>query len=214
MFTAQEFLILNLLQLNLHVSLDDLQLLMGKEGDDQARRMLPKLQRWSKEPVSRQALWHAAQIFRYAKAFPTGRLKEIYAIAVQHAALCLWAHGVVTKATMASTMRGHPDANVPAAHDSSLVFLDGEESDLVHTFITTGQGTAAICGAQVREGQGAASAAAVVARLDDPRSCVEVAQDILRANFIDCFDGLPAISENIIHLLKQLGSAAWQLGNN
>lgn len=198
--SAQEGLVVHLLQLNLHVSLDDLQLFAGKEGDDQARRVYPTLQKWSESPEARQALWHAGQILRQAKLFPTGHLKDFYAVGVHHAALCLWAHGVVTRATR---------RNAPSAMaDYETVYLDGEESGSVQRFIGFGHGRAAISGPQSLDTSAPVSESLVT----DPKSCMEVAQEILRANFIDGQEGLPPISDNIIHLLKQLGNAAWAVG--
>jgi hypothetical protein len=200
--SAQESVVLHLLQLNLHVSLDDLQLFAGKEGDDQARRIYPTLQRWSDSTQARQALWHAGQILRQAKLFPTGHLKDFYAIAVHHAALCLWAHGVVTKATRRSS-------SLPATMNYGTVYLDGEDLASAQRFIGFGQGRAAICGPQQSLD---ASAPVSEALVTDPKVCMDVAQEILRANFIDGQEGLPPISDNIIHLLKQLGDAAWAVG--
>ncbi|KAB5551149.1 hypothetical protein GE09DRAFT_1125088 [Coniochaeta sp. 2T2.1] len=198
--SAQEGLVLHLLQLDLHVSLDDLQLFAGKEGDDQARRIYPTLQKWSDSTEARQALWHAGQILRQAKLFPTGHLKDFYAIAVHHAALCLWAHGVVTKATHRNSL--------PAMMNYETVYLDGEDSAAAQRFVGFGHGRAAICGPQSLDSSAPVSESLVT----DPKSCMEVAQEILRANFIDGQEGLPPISDNIIHLLKQLGNAAWAVG--
>ncbi|KAJ9157752.1 C6 transcription factor [Pleurostoma richardsiae] len=197
--STQESLVLNLLQMNLHVSLDDLQLFSGKEGEEQARRIYPTLQRWTDSAESRQALWHAGQILRCAKGYPSGHLKDFYAIAVHHAALALWTHGVVAKATR----------RVPsAAGYETMVFLDEPESTQVENFIRLGQGRAAVRGPAAKGGETGGGAAAY---LEDPRACMEVAQDILRANFQ--MDGqLPPIVENLCHLIKQLGNAAWAVG--
>jgi len=198
--SAQETLVLHLLQLNLHVFLDDLQLFAGKEGEEQARRIYPTLQRWSDSAEARQALWHAGQILRQAKLFPTGHLKDFYAIAVHHAALCLWAHGVVTKATRRNSL--------PATMSHGLVYLDGVDAVPTQRFIALGHGRAAICGPQGLDTSAPVSQSLVT----DTKSCMEVAQEILRANFIDGQEGLPPISDNIVHLLTQLGNAAWAVG--
>ncbi|KAK3394128.1 hypothetical protein B0H63DRAFT_460102 [Podospora didyma] len=193
--SAQESMVLHLLLMNLHVSLDDLQLFSGKEGEEQARRVYPTLQMWSSGPEARRALWHAGQIFRQGKRFPLGHLKDFYAIAVHHAALCLWTYGVVIKASRQQQQQqaqlGYVDP----------VFIDGEDSPHVHRYIGFGQGRAAIHGPNNTSS----------ALLEDPRGCMNIAQDTLRANFIGP-DSLPPISENIIHLLKQLGNAAWAVG--
>ncbi|KAK0734128.1 hypothetical protein B0T26DRAFT_760975 [Lasiosphaeria miniovina] len=197
MMSAQESLMLHLLLMNLHVSLDDLQLFSGKEGEEQARRVYPTLQRWSTSVDARQAIWHAGQILRHGKRFPLGHLKDFYAIGVHHASLCLWTHGVIERASRppGHQQHGHLGYN-------GTVYIDGDDCPIVHRYISFGQGRASIRGPTN-------TSSAVV---DDPRGYMEVTQEILRANFIGGPDSLPPISENIIHLLKQLSNAAWAVG--
>ncbi|KAI0456552.1 hypothetical protein F5B21DRAFT_466947 [Xylaria acuta] len=196
-FSAQEALLLNLVLMNLHVSLDDLQLFAGKEGEDQARRVYPILQQWSESTEARQALWHAGQILRQAKMFPSGHLKQFYAVGVHHAALALWTYGVVTRATR----------NLSPIHASQgVVYIDGLESTEVQRFVEFGQGRPTIRGVRCDDGQGIESA------LEDPRSCMEVAQEVLRMNFNTSQDLLPPMVENLCNLIKQLGGAAWAVG--
>ncbi|KAI8632365.1 hypothetical protein F5Y19DRAFT_420849 [Xylariaceae sp. FL1651] len=196
-FSAQEALLLNLILMNLHVSLDDLQLFAGKEGEDQARRVYPILQQWSESTEARQALWHAGQILRQAKMFPPGHLKQFYAVGVHHAALALWTYGVVTKAT-----RNQSTTNI----SQETVYVDGLESTGVQRFIDFGSGRPTIRGVRCDDGQG------IEATLEDPRSCMEIAQEVLRMNFNTGQEPLPPIVENLCHLIKQLGGAAGAVG--
>ncbi|KZL86710.1 c6 transcription factor [Colletotrichum incanum] len=195
MLSTQESLVLHLLMMNLHLSLNDLQLFSGKEGEDQARRVFGDLREWSQSAEARQSLWHAGQILRQAKMFPQGHLKDFYAVAVHHAALACWTYGVVSKA----------GGKQPAQYEQEKVFLDGTESNLVHRFIGFNQGRPVILGPMSRAG-------ATEASLDDPKACMEVAQEILRANFRDSADLYPPIVENLCLLIKQLGHAAWAVG--
>ncbi|KAI1340408.1 hypothetical protein F5Y15DRAFT_415298 [Xylariaceae sp. FL0016] len=195
--SAQETLLLNLILLNLHVSLDDLQLFAGKEGEDQARRVYPVLQQWSESSEARQAICHAGQIIRQAKMFPPGHLKDFYAVGVHHAALALWTYGVVTKAARTQS---------PALGAQETLYIDGIDSNEVQRFIEYGQGRPTIRGVRAENGQGSETA------LEDPKSCMEIAQEILRINFGKGHEMLPPIVENLCHLIKQLGGAAWQAG--
>lgn len=197
-FSAQEALLLNLVLMNLHVSLDDLQLFAGKEGEDQARRVYPILQQWSESTEARQALWHAAQILRQAKMFPSGHLKQFYAVGVHHAALALWTYGVVTRAT-----RNQAFANNP----NEVVHIDGLETTEVHRFIKFGRGRPTIRGVRSDDGRQDSEAG-----LSDPRACMEIAEEILRINFNTGQEPLPPMVENLCHLIKQLGGAAWAVG--
>ncbi|KAL2017895.1 hypothetical protein VTK56DRAFT_1551 [Thermocarpiscus australiensis] len=238
--SAQENVVLHLLLLNLHVPLSDLQLFTGKEGEDQARRVYPALQRWSGSPEARQALWHAGQILRQGRMFPPGHLKDFYAIAVHHAALCLWTYGVVARA---SNLRGGgggcrdgggemyvqrqmrlPSQVQHGYHHGPIVLLDGEETPVVHRWLSFGQGRPAIQrrihgsgegGGEAGNDRGATSGIppqATECLVEDPRACMEVAQETLRANFVGVWESLPPLSENIIHVLKQLEKAARAVG--
>ncbi|KJZ79034.1 hypothetical protein HIM_01807 [Hirsutella minnesotensis 3608] len=195
--SAREYLLLNLLMLNLHVSLDDMQLFSGKEGEDQARRIYPVLQQWAASAESRSAVWCAAQVLRYAKVFPRDHLKDFYAVAVHHAALALWTYGVVVRAN-----RGR--AAAVTQYGTEAIYLDGSDSIAIQRFIGFDQGRPLIKGLGQ---QGAVTEASVL----NPRACMEVAQDVLRSNFARGQE-LPQIVENLCQIIRQLGNAAWAVG--
>lgn len=194
--SAREHLLLNLLMMNLHVSLDDMQLFSGKEGEDQARRIYPVLQQWATSSESRSAVWCAAQMLRYARFFPPDHLKDFYAVAVHHAALTLWTYGVVVRAN-----RRQPMA---AQYPAEPVYLDGADSIAIQRFIGLDQGRPLIKGTAGRAGVPDAS-------LHDPRACMEVAQGILRSNFSRVQE-MPPLVENLCQIIRQLGNAAWAVG--
>ncbi|PHH83924.1 hypothetical protein CDD83_2789 [Cordyceps sp. RAO-2017] len=195
--SAREHVLLNLLMLNLHVSLDDMQLFSGKEGEDQARRIYPVLQQWATSSESRSAVWCAAQVLRYAKFFPPDHLKDFYAVAVHHAALALWTYGVVAKAN-----RRHPQP--PSAYGCEPIYLDGSDSIAIQRFIGFDQGRPLIKGPAARNVTAEAS-------LLDPRASMGIAEDILRSNFSRGQE-LPPIVENLCQIIRQLGNAAWAVG--
>ena len=195
--SAREHLLLNLLMMNLHVSIDDLQLFLGKEGEDQARRVYPILQQWVASSEARSAVWCASQVLRYAKFFPRGHLKDFYAVAVHHASITLWTYGVVTRANRRQY--------VSSQYTAEPIFLDSADSIAIQRFIGFEQGRPLIKGVLIR-------GIAADVSLHDPRACMEVSQDVLRANFTQAHEVLPPIVENLIGLIKQLGNAAWAVG--
>ncbi|KAF3762361.1 hypothetical protein M406DRAFT_294043 [Cryphonectria parasitica EP155] len=219
MLIAQENLVLNLLLMNLHVSFEDLQLFSGKEGDDQARRILPALKRWVQDSESRRAIWHAGQILQWAKEFPVGHLKDFSAIAVHHAALALWTWGVVTRA-MRRGNGGFDSQTEPVIH------LDMPDSAPMRQFVVFGSARPAIRGPTKRaaaagssggygpvgESSSGSGGMGTVTQcfIDEPTSCMAMVEDILRANFPG---GQAApIVENLCHLIQQLGKAAGAVG--
>lgn len=195
--SAQEHLLLNALMMNLHVSLDDMQLFSGKEGEDQARRVYPVLQQWAASSEARSAVWCAGQIIRYAKFFPPGHLKDFYAVAVHHASLALWTYGIVTRANRRQQMQ--------AQYTYNAVYLDGSDSISIQRFIGFDQGRPMITGPLIR-------GSAAESSLLDPRACMDIMQDVLRSNFSQGHGGLPPIVENLCQMIKQLGNAAWAVG--
>ncbi|UNI14453.1 hypothetical protein JDV02_001082 [Purpureocillium takamizusanense] len=194
--SPREHLLLNLLMMNLHVSLDDMQLFSGKEGEDQARRIYPVLQQWATSSESRSAVWCAAQVLRYARYFPQDHLKDFYAVAVHHAALSLWTYGVVVRAS-----RRQPASS---QYQNEVIYLDGSDSIAIQRFIGFDQGRPVIKAPAVR---GMVREASV----QDPRACMEIAQDVLRSNFTRGQE-LPPLAENLCQIIQQLGAAAWAVG--
>ncbi|KAH6606639.1 hypothetical protein Trco_005792 [Trichoderma cornu-damae] len=199
--SPQEHVVLYLLMMHLHVSLDDLQIFSGKQGEDEARRMYPILQQWTASPESWNAVWCAGQILRYAKLFPLGHLKDFYAIAVHHAALALWTYGVV--------VRANQQHDISSQYGYEPMYLDdGSDVTSIQPFLSFGQGRPLIQGPAVSSSGSAPGDASVL----DPRACMDVAQDILQANFRRPRDALPPLVENLCQLIKQLGNAAWAVG--
>lgn len=225
-FSAQENVLINLLLMNLHVSLENLELFAGKQGDEQAKRIVPTLQRWAQDTESKRAIWHAGQILRWAREFPTGHLKDFYAVAVHHAALALWTWGIMTW-----TLKQNGSLLTTYQNDD-VIYLDMHDSAQmqvqVRQFIDYGTGRPAIRRLKKAGGrQGAAAAAAAAGGasgsgnnnnggtfttsfVEEPGSCMHVVEDIFRANFLEGHTA--PIVENLCHLVKQLGNAAGLVG--
>lgn len=208
--SAQENVVLNLLLMNLHVNLEDLQLFSGKEGDDQAKRIYPALQRWTQSAESRRAMWHAGQVLRWAKEFPPGHLQDFYAVAVHHTALALWTWGVVTRA-----LRRNAGLQPGYNHTEPVVYLDSPDPNPAAQFMGYGTGRPAIRG-PVKKGAGGGrdsaggGSGASESLVEEPKSSMGVVEEIFRANFTD--GHVAPIVENLCHLIKQLGNAAWAVG--
>ena len=131
---AKVTLILELLLMHLHMSLDDVQLLAGVEGEEEARRVYPALVQWTKTHKARQALWHAGQVIRAARNLRQGLICDFAAIAVYQASLAFWSYGIITRAT----------EPVPMLNSGISAWLDGHEDQGVLRWINNGKGNAAI----------------------------------------------------------------------
>ncbi|CAF3466118.1 hypothetical protein SNK03_008191 [Fusarium graminearum] len=193
--TAQERLLLNQLMMALHISIDDLQLFAGKEGDEQAHRAFHVLQQWVESVDSRAAIWHAGQVLRFAKLFPSAQLKNFYAVGVHHAALAIWTYGVIKKAGSKQ--------DVSSQHEK--IYIDGPESMGIQRYINTGQGLPVFRGPASRNGVSEAT-------IENPKAGMEAIHEILQANFGGANRMAPAIVENLCVLIRQLGNVAWAVG--
>lgn len=219
-FTAQENILINMLLMNLHVSLEDLELFAGKQGDDQARSIVPALQRWAQEADSKRAIWHAGQILRWARKFPTGHLKDFYAVAVHHAALALWTWGIMTR-----VLRRNGQLARFNQQSEQVIYLDMEDTsavpDQIRQFMEYGTGRPAIRGWKKGTGRHAAAGSGgaslkgangtpVVSFIEEPGTFMDIVEDIFRTNFLEGHTA--PIVENLCHLIKQLGNAAGLVG--
>ena len=132
--------------MHLHVSLEDLQLVAGKEGEEEARRVLPLLGAWANSQESRLALRHAGQVIRATKEYQPPGLQSSSAIALYHASLVIWAYAVVSEPGGGAKARGL-QANPSSETDSGnipLVQLDGDDSTEVERFLVLEIGRPAI----------------------------------------------------------------------
>lgn len=166
-------MISQLLRMNLCVAFEDLQLIAGKEGEEEARRVYPSLKQWFRSPECRQAMWHAGQVLRAARR-PAGRspnasatatpdtpwLRDFNAVALYHAALAFWVYGLVAKAMSNEQQHmdyqqedgqhaGHRNNYAPAIdYGGKLIHLDGNDEELTaterHRFIVMNKGRAVI----------------------------------------------------------------------
>ncbi|KPM42896.1 hypothetical protein AK830_g3655 [Neonectria ditissima] len=189
-------LVLELLHMYLHMSLEDIELFAGKGDLEDARRVLPSLQDWVDGPQSRQAIWHAGQVIRAARKFRLKHIRGFFAIAVYHASLALWAYSIMSLANAEVGLQ-------PAlAHP---VCLDGPDSSAVQRFITLGKGIPSISYPQLTD-----TTAVTLVPLSNQEAVISAVLDVLQGNF-PCslqVETAPPLVENLKQLLQDLGRAA------
>lgn len=129
--------------MHLHVSLEDIQHLAGKEGEEHARRAAARLRSWIRQRDSRQALFHAGQIAKAAAQCPPQYLRGFHAVMIYHASLTMWAYALLANSqTAVSTSQGplYPNADIQLP----AIRLDGDETARLKRFILLGIGNARI----------------------------------------------------------------------
>ncbi|KAK4942424.1 hypothetical protein LTR10_017871 [Elasticomyces elasticus] len=217
-------LLLELGSMHLHVSLEDIQTLLGKEGEEAARKVLLRLSTWAESSESRQALYHAGQVLRMAKQFPSGGLRDAPAVAVYHASLVLWAYAVLSKVSsfggsggVESVTTNRPSKTTTDApseraasiggRNSSVALLDGEDTPALQRFLVLGKGIPSI-----RPSGGGDYNQVNDANLDiplsDPSAVMSTITSILQSKNWDDERGYPPLVSNLSKLMRALGSAA------
>lgn len=187
---AKVTLILELLLMHLHMSLDDVQQFAGVEGEEEARRVYPSLVQWTRTPTARQAIWHAGQVVRAARNLRGGLICDFAAIAVYQASLAFWCYGILTRAT--DTCAIHPD--------SITAWLDNPEDAGVQRWIINGKGNAAIhawTGNPPRDS---------LAPVNNPEEVVAAVVQVMRQNHNEARS--PPLVDNLINMMEGLRKAA------
>ncbi|KAL2785561.1 hypothetical protein BJX66DRAFT_58108 [Aspergillus keveii] len=189
------------LLMSLYVSLEDVQLFGGKAGEAHARRKIPILTAWVKRRESRQAIWHAGQLFRAAKRFPN-TLPATAMVALYHASLVLWAYAAV--GSIEGPIIPTPDTCFQEDF-STLVRLDGEND--AHYFVTLGRGTPV-----VTQDSRFAKQAPEYVPIRDGRAVMSTVVDFIRTRngAADSGECLPLV-DNLGRLMLELGYAAGRM---
>lgn len=166
-------LTVELLTMYLHVSMEELQNLAGKEGMDESRKVYPRLQQWVQNQESKVSVWSAGQVLRFAKGIRPGMLRDFIAIAVYHASLTLFCYGVIQRAGKDFEQSGSPVLGECFA-------LDGSGSNRSERFLSFGQGSPYVSANAI---EGHFDATAGDALLTDPQAIMRVCLQILERNF-------------------------------
>lgn len=192
--------------MHLYVSVEDAQLLAGKEGEEESRRIFPIMSTWVKSPDARQALFHAGQILRAAKEHEKFMLRDASAVAVYHASLVFWTYAVTSRGdsnvmpdTSPSTSASHPSSS----QISDLIRLDDVESSEVRRFLVLGRGTPCIR-SQIQTEDGP------VVRdipLSEPAEVMKTTARILQNKYEGGERSNPPLIDNLSKLMHSLGRA-------
>lgn len=183
---------LELILMHLHLSLEDLQLWAGLEGQEEAARVLPSLQAWVRTSTSRQAIWHAGQVLRAAKLLPPRFIHNFSSIAVYHSALAFWSYKMILQAE-----DGNDREQQVLPPSLPVIWLDDLDSQEVQRFIALARGTPSIRGSR-----------GSILSTHEPNSVLDAAMEILHANHVLNLGARPPLVENLIQLMKGLRTAA------
>ena len=183
---------LELCLMHLHVSLEDIQVFGGKEGQTEARKTVPQLQAWAQSRDAREALYHAGQALKAASQLEPGTLRGFAAVAVYHASLVLWAYGVLVDPRPLS-----------AGAPSTILRLDTDDTADLQRFLIMGQGSPCI-----RDYSEASEEMPRTVPITSPaKTMISVVALLLNSSGGDDRAALPIVT-NLSKLMRSLGKAA------
>lgn len=202
--------LLHYLMMLLHASIDNIQLFSGRSGEGEARRVYPAIKAWTEDAESRTAVWHAGQVLCAARSFEKTKLRDFYAVTLNHATLTLWVYGMVTSnlarmSRMQSPARDASSSTVLRGTRSSQednVILDGEDGKQAKAFRHLGQGRPCVSGSVI-QGTGVISATRACP-LEHPKGVMLLAAQTLKDNFPNSSTGLPPLLDNLVKLMTEL----------
>lgn len=175
----------------LHVSVDDLQRISGRNGEEALRKATKSLHGpWISGSESWHAVWHAGQVLRYARALPPTSLQGFNALAVYLAGLTLWVYGT---ASPPLSQAGRADGSTLSSEPLDLFPTDGNESRESECFLEFGRGTP---GLTVHE-----SSDKSIEPLTNSGVVLTMFQEVLRNNFPILQEPMPPFVESLqLHL--------------
>ena len=184
--------------MHLHTSFDQLEVLAGREGPDEARQVYPRLRLWFQSESSRRAVWHAGQVLRHMRVLHPSTLHIFHALACYHASLCLCIYGLLTN--LGGSRAASP---VPSLTEKASFLLEGEETLATRRWILLGVGNPMIATS--------ASNLDMPPQSDDRTALNSVSKmmsvtiAIVRHKFQERSKTMPLLVDNICRLMQSIG---------
>ncbi|KAF2684642.1 hypothetical protein K458DRAFT_34491 [Lentithecium fluviatile CBS 122367] len=142
-------LLLELILMHLHMSLEDIQVFCGLEGHEEISRVHASVKEWAGSKTSRLAIWHAGQVVRSARELPPMQLRDFYATSLFHASLTFWAYELASRMFFPDrgSHIGTENGRLDMSHQGQLqqvVCLDDEETTATYRYLTLNRGIPAL----------------------------------------------------------------------
>lgn len=141
-YANEHVLLLEVILMHLHISLEELQHYCGLEGPEDTGSAHTAMKEWAGSKTARSAVWHAGQVVQATRKLPPMLLRDFYAISLFHASLTFWAFG------LASRMYPQDQSKIKEAaspvSSQQVVYLDDEETSATYRYISLDVGTPAL----------------------------------------------------------------------
>lgn len=188
-------LVVSYLSMTLRVSIENIEILAGKGGEQESRQMYQIMTGWPETTGAREAIWDAGQILRHFRLLD--RLTSFQIIIAYHAGLVLFAYSVL------SCVQGRA-ATVPEA---PMLYLNGTSFAQVEVFIREGSAEPMLQGGFRGTERASASLLAT-------KDAVDIISETILNRSSSCEELSPRLVNGLVKLLKELGVAMQILQND
>ncbi|KAF9733976.1 C6 transcription factor [Paraphaeosphaeria minitans] len=188
--SIQELLIVETMLMHLNAPVEEVQTFAGIAGLDEARHAYTSIRNWTSTESARQAVWHASQVVKISETASQGVLQNFYAMAVYHAALVLWAYGLLKRTA--------DDANNEPNREPPVFILGTTEERDVKNFVKFNRGEPAIRDDSTQ----------TVAHLHNAAQVLGTVSQILLRNHGSVRGSCPPLVEGLVQLMEVLRSAS------
>ncbi|KAJ5819422.1 hypothetical protein N7474_005013 [Penicillium riverlandense] len=203
---------LNLLKeflcLTLCAPLENLQSFTGKSGVDVGAEIFPSLQEWVMSRGAREATWHAGKVLHEASRLPGVFTGGFFVIAVYHAAITLFAYGVIraSRSRQEGKVTTKPTWPAPPLFEGT-VWLSGSSWSEVRGYIALCEGHPAV-GHPSGKGRGR------YAYLANGCEIMNYAINILKPEGAESQGEITPLIANLAQLMLEIGRCARAAGHN
>lgn len=187
---VRELLTVEVMLMHLNAPLEEVQTFAGIAGIDEARYAYTSIRNWTSTAAARQAVWHASQVVKISETTSQGMLHTFYAMAVYHAALVLWAYGLLKRTADDASQDSSPEPQV-------IILGDTEERD-VKRFVKLNRGEPAI-----RD-----NTTQTVVHLRDAAQVLGMVSQLLLRNHGTVNGSCSPLVEGLVQLMEVLRSAS------
>ncbi|KAK7190195.1 C6 transcription factor [Paraphaeosphaeria sporulosa] len=188
--SVQELLTVEIMLMHLNAPVEEVQTFAGIAGLDEARHAYTSIRNWTSTEAARQAVWHASQVVKISETASQGVLQDFYAMAVYHAALVLWAYGLLKRIADDASNEPNPEPQV-------FILGATEERD-VKKFVKFNRGEPAI-----RD-----NSTQTVIHLRDAAQVLGTVSQLLLHNHGSVSGSCPPLVEGLVQLMEVLRSAS------
>lgn len=191
--------IVSYLSMSLMVSIENIAILAGKEGEEESRRMYQIMKFWPQTPEAREAIWHAGQILRF---FTLVECMTSFQIVIAYqAGLALFGYSLLTSIREDAITHPQQIPNITTTTDLPILYLNGTSVTQVEAFIHDGS-YKPMLQSSCRGADGPASTS-----LSDGCDVIQTVSEIILDRACNS-DGLsPRLVNGLVKLLKDLGAA-------